>query len=217
MPPGSEECGKATTTAGLTDFYQRTLGYLASIDANHLRSTGGLIHLDWQQLYGGSSGIDGQAIFALAANTLPSLHTYPPQYEADGTPIDHTTPVYGPLADSLDKPWFTEEFGWTQSVGDAVRAERYAWLYDEQDTYGSDGALFWNLGLEEAGGSHDVNPATAPDLGRRPSEMTRVRERRRPPGRGAPRPRCAPASGSRPASAGTRSAGRTRTTGGRRG
>ena len=80
MPPGSEECGKATTTTGLTDFYQRTLGYLASIDANHLRSTGGLIHLDWQQLYGGSSGIDGQAIFALAANTLPSLHTYPPQY-----------------------------------------------------------------------------------------------------------------------------------------
>ena len=40
------------------------------------------------------------------------------------------------------------------------RAGRYAWLYAEQDAYGSDGALFWNLGLEEAGGSHDVNPAT---------------------------------------------------------
>jgi mannan endo-1,4-beta-mannosidase len=161
QPPQSQECGKATTTQGLTDFYERTLGYLASIDGNHLRSTGGLIHLDWAQLYGGgSSGIDGEAIFALAANTLPSLHTYPPEYAPDGTPIDHTTPIYGPLADSLDKPWFTEEFGWKQEVGDAVRAERYAWLYVEQDSYGSDGAMFWNLGLEEGGGSHDVSPAT---------------------------------------------------------
>jgi endo-1,4-beta-mannosidase len=144
----------------LTDFYERTLGYLASIDPNHLRSTGGLIHLDWQQLYGGSSGIDGEAIFALADNTLPALHTYPPEYETDGTPIDHQTPVYGPLADSLGKPWFTEEFGWQQSVGDATRAGYYEWLYDEQATYGSDGALFWNLGFEASGGSHDVNPST---------------------------------------------------------
>ena len=139
LPPASEECGKATSTAGLTDFYERTLGYLASIDPNHLRSTGGLIHLDWQQLYGSSSGIDGEAIFALADNTLPSLHTYPPQYASDGTPIDHQTPTYGPLAGSLNKPWFTEEFGWQQSVGDATRADYYAWLYDEQTTYGSDG------------------------------------------------------------------------------
>jgi endo-1,4-beta-mannosidase len=154
LPPASDDCGKATSTAGLTDFYERTLGYLASIDPNHLRSTGGFIHLDW------ASGIDGQAIFALADNTLPALHTYPSQYETDGTPIDPQTPVYGPHADSLGKPWFTEEFGWKQEVGDATRAGYYEWLYDEQATYGSDGALFWNLGLEEASGSHDVNPST---------------------------------------------------------
>src|SRR6185503_5747013 len=114
-----------------------TLGYWRTLDANHLRSTGGLIHLDWQELYGHSSGIDGQAIFALADNTLPALHTYPPQYATDGTPIDYQTPAMGPYATQLGKPWFTEEFGWTQSVGDATRAGYFRWLYAEQATYGS--------------------------------------------------------------------------------
>ena len=160
QPPGSEECGKATSTAGLTNFYATTLGYLASIDANHLRSNGGLIHTDWEHLYGGSSGIDGVAIFSLAANTLPSLHTYPAQYRPDGTPIDYQSADLGPVANGLGKPWFTEEFGWTQSVGDAVRAGYFHAIYAEQAQYGSDGALFWNLGPESAGGSHDVNPST---------------------------------------------------------
>jgi endo-1,4-beta-mannosidase len=160
LAPASDDCGKPASTAGLTDFYERTLGYLASIDPNHLRSTGGLLQLDWEQLFGSSSGIDGEAIFALADNTLPALHTYPPEYEPDGTPIDYQTPIYGPLAENLGKPWFTEEFGWEQSVGDGTRAGHYEWLYDEQSTYGSDGALLWNLGFEQAGGSHDVNPST---------------------------------------------------------
>ena len=160
LPPASGECGKATTTAGLTDFYQRTLDYLASIDANHLRSTGGLIHLDWEALYGSSSGIDGPAIFGLTSNTLPALHTYPPRYAGDGTPIDYQTSTYGPLAGSLGKPWFTEEFGWPQNVGDTTRAGYFTWVYDEAASHGSDGELFWNLGFEVAGGSHDVNAAT---------------------------------------------------------
>ncbi len=58
------------------------------------------------------------------------------------------------------KPWFTEEFGWPQAVGDDVRAGNFEWLYGEQQTYGSDGSLFWNLGAEVVGGSHDVNPST---------------------------------------------------------
>ena len=89
-----------------------------------------------------------------------SLHTYPPQYDGSGTPIDYQTPVLGQLAISLGKPWFTEEFGWPQSVGDATRADYYQWAYAEQAQYGSSGALVWNLGPEIAGGSHDVNPGT---------------------------------------------------------
>jgi probable HAF family extracellular repeat protein len=161
QPPESKECGKATSGTELTEFYRRTLEMLRLDDPNHLRSSGGLIHLDWQQLYGHDSGIDGQAIFALADNTLPALHTYPPAYESDGTPVDYQTPVLGPYATGLGKPWLTEEFGWKQEIGDSVRASRYRWLYDEQQPYGSDGALFWNLGPEVAGGSHDANPSTA--------------------------------------------------------
>ena len=154
---GSEECGKAATISGLTDFYARTLDYLATLDPNHLRSTGGLLHIEWG-LPG--TGIDGPAIVALAANTLPALHTYTGDYNGDGDPPDGQTPTFGPAVTALGKPWFTEEFGWKQSLGDAKRAGYYAWLYDEQTTYGSDGALFWNLGLEQGGESHDVNPST---------------------------------------------------------
>ena len=53
-----------------------------------------------------------------------------------------------PVAAANAKAWFTEQFGWTQSVGDATRAGYYGWLYDEQATYGSSGALFWIFGLE---------------------------------------------------------------------
>ena len=144
---GSNECGEATTQQELTDFYTWALGEWKSLDANHLRSNGGLTGT-----YFGLDGngdpipsgqqIDGVSIFALADNTLPSLHTYPPT----GTLADGQTPVMGAEAQRLGKPWFTEEFGWTQGVGDATRATNYQWLYGEQATYGSAGSLLWNLG-----------------------------------------------------------------------
>ena len=131
QPPASEECGKAVTTADLTDFYARTLGYLGSIDTHHLRSTGGLIHtrlaVPLRRLVGHRWPGDLRA----ADNTLPAVHTYPPAYAANGIPIDYQTPIVAAVANDLDKPWFTEEFGWTQSVGDATRASYFDWLYDE--------------------------------------------------------------------------------------
>ena len=108
----------------------------------------------------GGSGIDGHAIFALADNTLPALHTYPWAFETYGKPIDFQTPDLGAYAVSLGKPWFTEEFGWKQAIGDGPRADDFRWLYAEQQAYGSAGAMFWNLGPQVAGGSHDVNPGT---------------------------------------------------------
>lgn len=158
---GSSECGEATTQDELTAFYAWALGEWKSLDANHLRSNGGLTGT-----YFGVDGngdpipsgqqIDGVAIFALPDNTLPSLHTYPPA----GTLADGQTPVMGAEAQRLGKPWFTEEFGWTQGTGDAVRAADYQWLYDEQVTYGSAGSLFWNLGSQGTSGTFDVNPST---------------------------------------------------------
>ena len=161
-PPNTEECGKATTTADLTDFYERTLAMLRVADPNHLHSSGGLWKTDWEhQCDGcGGSGLDGHAIFALADNTLPAIHTYPWKFEPNGTPIDFQSPDLGVYAASLGKPWFTEEFGWTQDVGDAKRASHFTWMFAQQEAYGSAGAMFWNLGPEVAGGSHDVNPGT---------------------------------------------------------
>jgi alpha-tubulin suppressor-like RCC1 family protein/endo-1,4-beta-mannosidase len=159
---GSAECGKAASAAELTDFYAWALAEWKSLDANHLRSNGGLTGT-----YAGLDGqgnpipsglqIDGVAIFQLADNTLPSLHTYPPA----NTLNDGQTPVLGPVAQAANKPWFAEEFGWQQSYGDDVRAANYQWLYDEGATYGSAGSMFWNLGPEASGdGTFDVNPST---------------------------------------------------------
>ncbi len=161
-PPNTEECGKATSTAGLTDFYERTLAMLRVADPNHLHSSGGIWKTDWEhQCDGcGGSGLDGHAIFALADNTLPAIHTYPWKFTPSGTPIDFQSPDLGAYAASLGKPWFTEEFGWTQDIGDAKRASYFTWLFAQQEASGSAGALFWNLGPEAAGGSHDVNPGT---------------------------------------------------------
>jgi hypothetical protein len=65
----------------------------------------------------------------------------------------------------IGKPWITEEFGWPQSVGDAVRASDFIGMYGLQRTYAAAGAGFWNLGSQVVGingvaASYDVNPNT---------------------------------------------------------
>ncbi len=72
----------------------------------------------------------------LPANTLPALHTYPPQYAGDGSPIDYQTPDMAPVAAALDKPWFTEESA-GPSRSATRRADYSGWLCHEQATYGS--------------------------------------------------------------------------------
>ncbi len=194
---GSSECGEATSQQELTDFYAWALGEWKSLDANHLRSNGGLTGTYYGLDGNGApiaSGqqIDGLGIFALADNTLPSLHNYPPA----GTLDDGQTLVMAPEAEALDKPWFTEEFGWTQGVGDATRASDYQWLYDEQVAYGSAGSLFWNLGPQEDPGTFDTNPRRrshgrscwttrpVPDRSRAIARTTERLRWRVPPGRG---------------------------------
>jgi endo-1,4-beta-mannosidase len=149
-------------TEELTAFYDHTMAEWKSHDQQHVLSNGGFIHLDWEELHGDAdgSGIDWQAIFALPDNDLPSLHTYIALYENYGMPVDYQTPKVAAYVAQLGKPWFTEEFGWRQEVGDATRAGYYQWVYDLQDTHGSAGAAFWNLGFELAGGTFDVSPST---------------------------------------------------------
>lgn len=162
--PGYGICGRATTEQELTDFFEWSLAEWKSLDPHHLRSNGGL-----QGTYAGLDGngdpipsgqqVDGIAIFSLADNTLPSLHTYPPR--TTQLPLaDGQTPVLAPVAQDLGKPWFTEEFGFMQDDGDEFRASEFDFVFDEQTAYGSVGSLFWNLGPEIGVGTFDVNPST---------------------------------------------------------
>jgi endo-1,4-beta-mannosidase len=148
-------------TDELTAFYAHVFAEWKGHDDRHLLSSGGMLHLDWEELHGDAdgSGIDWQAIFALPTHDVPSLHTYPARID-DGVPADYQTPKVSTFLAGIGKPWFTEEFGWRQEVGDATRAGYYEWLYQRQLDYGSSGAAFWNLGFEFAPGTFDVGPQT---------------------------------------------------------
>ena len=134
--------------ADVTEFFRRTLLQAKAIDGNHLWSSGGLLHLDWD------SGIEWRTIMSLRQNDVCSIHNY----SAQDTAI--TTPRVAQHCRDLGKPWITEEFGYPQSVGDAERARRFRAMFELQRRHGSAGVGFWNLGDELAPNSHDVNEQT---------------------------------------------------------
>jgi hypothetical protein len=170
-PPRSGEPLKPTTTE-LTTFYRKVFAIWKKYDKKHLLSSGGLLHIDWEDAFGdpNGSGIDWRAIFKLANNGVPAIHSYwhgfPPT-EAN----DFRSAKVSAYCASIKKPWLTEEFGFTQKPVDygtqppteyteADRGDWYQTVYDIQSARGSSGAAFWNLGSEVADGSHDVNPNT---------------------------------------------------------
>jgi endo-1,4-beta-mannosidase len=173
-PPNSQEPLKPTTDE-LTTFYRTVFATWKNYDRNHLVSSGGLLHIDWEGVYGSSSGIDWQAIFSLAQNDVPSIHSYwhvmPPTADTD-----YRSPKVSAYCLGIRKPWLTEEFGWLQQPVDEStsppttyteqdRADWYSLVYDiQRGAYSSiapsAGAAFWNLGAEVDPASHDVNPQT---------------------------------------------------------
>jgi hypothetical protein len=180
-PPNSGEPLRPTTQE-LTDFYARVFGAWKQLDRNHLTSCGGLLHIDWEEVYGNpsGSGIDHGAIFALADHDVPSIHNYFPAFPPSRA-IDHKTPKIAASCASLVKPWITEEFGFTQAPTDystvpptvyteANRGQWFRLVYDIQRTphppgvgipvVPAAGVAFWNLGRELDPATHDVNPST---------------------------------------------------------
>jgi hypothetical protein len=145
-PPNSGEPLKPTTRE-LTDFYRTVFAQWKSFDRNHMLSTGGLIHLDWEEKYGNpaGSGIDWQTIFSLSDNDVPAIHNYTDVYSRDR---DFTSPKVSAYCASIGKPWLTEEFGIPQLYADSDRAAWYQTMYDIQHDYASSGVAFWNLGRE---------------------------------------------------------------------
>ncbi len=168
-PPNSQEPLRPGTEE-LTLFYGRVFNQWKSYDHNHLVTSGGLLHIDWQALYTSDSGIDYSAIFGLQNQDVISIHNYFAHLPATAA-NDTKTSIIATAAQSLNKPWITEEFGFPQTpVGNSVtytetdRADWFHNVYEIQKAPAqgapSAGVAFWNLGPEVAGASHDVNPGT---------------------------------------------------------
>lgn len=168
-PPNSEEPLKPTTQE-LTAFYARVFSQWKKEDTKHLVSSGGLLHIDWEELYGNpsGSGIDWKAIASLPKHDVPAIHTYWASFPP--TPVnDFKTPKFASYCAGIGKPWITEEFGFLQQPFDPStgiqysEADRGSWfdtVYGIQLDRNAAGVAFWNLGREVHPASHDVNPDT---------------------------------------------------------
>jgi CSLREA domain-containing protein/uncharacterized repeat protein (TIGR01451 family) len=170
-PPNSGEPLKPTTQE-LTDFYSRVFDEWKAYDPNHLVTTGGLLHIDWEELYGGSSGIDHEAIFSLPNQDVLSIHDYFGRFPATAA-NDTKTEIIAAAAEDADKPWIIEEFGFLQKPFDPAssmtytEADRGEWFRNVFQISRAPpvgvpaaGVAFWNLGPEVREDSHDVNPDT---------------------------------------------------------
>ena len=170
-PPDSGEPLRPGTQE-LTDFYERVFDQWKTYDPNHLVTSGGLLHIDWEELFGDAdgSGIDHEAIWALPNQDVLSIHTYFGSFPATAA-NDFKTPKVADAAWLHDKPWINEEFGFLQEPVDGqttyTEQDRADWF---QNVYDNDrspstgvpaaGVAFWNLGTEVDPASHDVNPDT---------------------------------------------------------
>ena len=170
-PPNSGEPLKPTT-GELTNFYATAFAEWRKHDKNHLLSSGGLLHIDWEELYNNpnGSGIDWQAIASLPNHDVPSIHNYWASFPPTAS-NDFKTPKFATYCGQIGKPWITEEFGFKQAPVDYStipptvysESDRGAWFqvaYDIQMARNAAGAAFWNLGGEVHPDSHDVNPNT---------------------------------------------------------
>jgi plastocyanin len=174
-PPNSGEPLKPTTQE-LTDFYARVFDQWKAYDPNHLVTSGGLLHVDWEELYGGPSGIDYEAIWSLPNQDVLSIHDYFAHFPATAA-NDTKAWKIATAAATVDKPWITEEFGYLQQPVDGsttyTESDRGVWFTDlyatqmDPERLGVTGVVpaagvsFWNLGPEVDPASHDVNPSTA--------------------------------------------------------
>jgi hypothetical protein len=141
-------CTIEYSTAQLTAFYTATTGTLKAEGGSALVSPGGLGYINEYQ----SAGIDWQAIFALHSVDICAIKTYGGMFAYAPTPAAY--------CHSINKPIIDEEFGYTQSTGDAQRAALFSAQYAQLRHIGAAGVAFWNLGYQVASSSYEVSPLT---------------------------------------------------------
>jgi hypothetical protein len=141
---------RSPTTTQLTAFYQTVFSQWRAIDQHHLLEPGGLFHLN------SDTGIDWRTIFAAA--DVCSVHNYSAEDSLN-------TAVVAAYCGSINRPWITEEFGFSQTVPDATRAQNYQSMYALQRTNHAAGVASWYLGSQLIGvngvtDTYDVNTGT---------------------------------------------------------
>jgi hypothetical protein len=97
--------GTNGTSQQMTDFYHRTLTELASLDPNHLHSTGGFSYLDEPN----AAGIDWRTIMNDPADSICAV-------EVNSSGDRNTSvPMVSAYCKSIGKPWFLA--AWSSCIG----------------------------------------------------------------------------------------------------
>jgi hypothetical protein len=141
-------CTISYTTAQLTHFYARVEGKWRSLDAHHLRAAGGLSYVDEP-----NSGIDWHAIFGNRANSVCAWKTYGGMMSWLPTGAQY-------CRDVLHKPWFNDEWGYTQAMGDRARAASFSSEFANNNANGAAGNFYWNANYLTNPTTYDVGPGT---------------------------------------------------------
>jgi Cellulase (glycosyl hydrolase family 5) len=141
-------CTITDTTAELTHFYAQVEGKWRSLDRHHLRVAGGLSNVDLP-----NSGIDWQAIFGNKANSVCAWKTYGGMINWLPTGAQYCRNV-------LHKPWFNDEWGYTQAMGDSARASSFSNQFANNSANGGAGNFYWNANYLVSPTTYDVGPGT---------------------------------------------------------
>jgi hypothetical protein len=147
-PPHGSDNTLGVTPAQVTAFFDEVFTTWGRFSPGTLRSTGGLLQLDW------ASGVDWKSIMALPGSDVCAIHTYS---DADRTV---TLPAVSTYCAALGRPWIDEEFGFELAMGDGARAAAIADTYRRVAAAGGAGSGIWNLGSQVTSPTYDVNTAT---------------------------------------------------------
>ena len=141
-------CTISYTSSQLTSFYSKVERRWRALDRHHLRSAGGLSNVDLP-----NSGIDWQSIFGNNANSVCAWKTYGDMFNWLPTGAQY-------CQDVLHKPWFNDEWGYTQASGDSARASSFTSQFANNAANGAAGNFYWNANYLVSPTTYDVGPQT---------------------------------------------------------
>ncbi len=146
LPVGQHGC-ISYTTQNLTDYFHAVTRTWKSFDHNHLVTSGGLGYLNF------NSGIDWQAIDADPNTDVCAFKTYGGMMQ-----WVHVGAAY--CTGTLHKPWFNDEWGYQQSMGDLAMSNAFSAQFANNTANGAAANFFWNAGYQVASTTYDVGPQT---------------------------------------------------------